>query len=618
MVLGRHFQRATRNSLGLCLLFSTVALSNQTEQENTPVQVVFDQKWLFKIDPEQIGTNEKWFSPDSDRTGWDSVRVPGSWEVYAGMERYDGHGWFAKQFHLNSVDTRLSIHFGGVDDDAIIWVNGIEVGTHDGYSEPFAVDVSKAVHSGENLLIVRVVDHGGGGGIYSSVTLVDSDLVPNLLKGAFHDKKARESADWVRDAVIYEVYVRSFSKDGTFRALEQRIPELKELGVTVLWLMPIHPVGLVGRKGSLGSPYAVRDYHDVNPEFGTMDDFRSLVNAIHAQGMKLIIDLVINHTAWDNQLITEHPDWYTKDSAGNIIPPNSDWSDVADLDYSNQGLREWMSDMMEFWVRDVHIDGYRCDVAELVPTDFWEDIRKRLEGIKPVMMLSEGSLPEHHVSAFDLTYSWNIYDALGPLLSGAKPASFLDMILQSESLRFPQGSQRLRFNTNHDKNAWDAPAVTKFGLDGLKLATVLVNTIPGIPLIYAGEEVGNDKRLDLFEKVEVDWSKPRTIGALSHTLFSLRRDGTALTRGTMTRLETQADSDLYAFLRSSDKESIIVVLNFSREKRECNLRFPEALAGKAVRLVDVFNEKVQTIPAGTPTASFGMIEGLGFRVFRIQ
>jgi glycosidase len=181
----------------------------------------------------------------------------------------------------------------------------------------------------------------------------------------------RQSADWVRNAVIYEVYLRSFSREGTFRGLEKRLPELKDLGVTVIWLMPIHPVGELKRKGHLGSPYAVRDYYAVNPEFGTLEDFRSLVRSVHNTGMHIIIDLVINHTAWDNPLITEHPDWYTHDEKREIVSPNKDWTDVADLDYSRQGLRDYMTGMMVYWVRDIGIDGYRCDVAELLPTDFW-------------------------------------------------------------------------------------------------------------------------------------------------------------------------------------------------------------------------------------------------------
>ena len=435
------------------------------------------------------------------------------------------------------------------------------------------------------------------------------------MKGPFHDMSARQSAAWVRDAVIYEVYLRSFSREGTFRALERRLPELRDLGVTVLWLMPIHPVGLVHRKGTLGSPYAVKDFHAVNPEFGTMDDFRALVSSAHAAGLKLIIDLVINHTAWDNPLMNEHPDWYTRDSTGAIVPPNADWTDVADLDYSNKELRAWMAAMMEYWVRDIGIDGFRCDVAELVPTDFWEDVRERLDAIKPVMMLSEGSLPEHHPKAFDISYAWNTYDVLLPLLSGEKPASFLSQVLTSESLRFPRGSLRMRFNTNHDKNAWDMPAATKFGVDGLKLTTVLVNTIPGVPLLYTGEEVANERRLDLFEKVEVDWNQPRVIGDLAATLFRLRRNGTALTMGSMVTLQCTPADAVFAFLRSSREEDLVVVLNFSRDSKVCTLVLPDGFSGNETVLSDVLKEGTLGLSPGSNTVVIGEIEGRGFRLY---
>jgi len=266
----------------------------------------------------------------------------------------------------------------------------------------------------------------------------------------------------------------------------------------------------------------------------------------------------------------------------------------------------------------VGIDGYRCDVAEMVPTDFWEDVRQRLDAIRPVMMLSEGSHPEHHLRAFDITYAWNTYDVLEPLLSGKKPASFLDRVLTSELLRFPRGSLRMRFNTNHDKNAWDLPAVTKFGLDGLKLATVLVNTIPGVPLMYTGEEVANSRRLDLFEEVEVDWSQPRIIGDLSRELYRLRREGTALTSGAMIGVSARPDDAFYAFLRSSDREDLLIVLNVSADPKECSLALPEGFGENGIELSGVLKEEVIRVPSGIREITPGTIEGRGFRVYTVR
>ena len=313
--------------------------------------------------------------------------------------------------------------------------------------------------------------------IYAGV--IQAQQVPKLhVNYAAHH--ARKSADWVKDAVIYEVYLRSFSKEGTFKVLEERIPELKKIGVTVVWLMPIHPVGKINRKGKLGSPYSVQDYYAVNPEFGTLEDFTSLVKTVHRNGLKIIIDLVANHTAWDNPMVKENPEWYTHDKNGKIISPNPDWTDVADLNYDQPGLRKYMIQMMKYWVHDIGIDGFRCDVAELVPTDFWESARKELDTIKPVMMLSEGSIPEHHVKAFDLTYSWNVYDILENVIKGWTPATIFDDLLKSESHQYPRHSLRMRFNTNHDKNAWDAPAVKKFSPEGARATAVLMFTYPGV------------------------------------------------------------------------------------------------------------------------------------------
>ncbi len=467
-------------------LFSLILIAmahTQAVSQMPPFRVSLNGEWRFAVDSQAVGVTQQWFLDSTDRSAWRPVQVPAFWETYPGMANYDGWGWFIKTVRIEKTDQPLSLYFAGVDDDAVVWVNGIEVGSHTGYSDPFSVDITSAMRKGDNSVVVLVKDYSGGGGIYKPVTLIDSRRIEELLKSDYFGTPALKSADWVKDAVIYSVYLRSFSREGTFAALEKRLPELQELGATVLWLLPIHPVGEKYRKGSLGSPYSVQDYYAVNPEFGTMNDFRHLVAAVHKIGMKIIIDMVANHTSWDSKLVKEHPDWIVKDASGKIIPANPDWTDVVKLDYSRPALRKYMIDMMCWWVRDVGIDGFRCDVAELVPTSFWNEARWRLNKIKPVMMLSEGSMPEHHVSAFDITYSWNIYDQLLPILSGKRPATTLDQLLRNEYLTFPTGSLRLRFVTNHDKNAWDSPAVLKFGPAGLKVATVLVNTLPGVPLI---------------------------------------------------------------------------------------------------------------------------------------
>lgn len=581
------------------------------------VRLSLDGEWLFHVDTLKAGIREQWFTPECDRSDWQTVQIPDFWEAYPGLATYDGWGWFVRTFAVADPTPPLSVHFAGVDDDAQVWVNGISIGEHTGYSDPFALDIGSALRAGTNTIAVLVQDYGGGGGIYRPVTVIETASLDELLHGPFADMEARPSADWVRDGAIYSVYLRSFSPEGTFAGLERRVPELKDLGVTTLWLMPIHPVGKKNRKGTLGSPYAVQDYYAINPEFGTLSDFRRLLATVHTHGMKLIIDLVANHTSWDSKLIREHPTWFTTDVSGSIVAPNADWHDVADLDYRHTGLRTYMIEMMRYWVGEVGIDGFRCDVAELVPTDFWEAARVELDKIKPVMMLSEGSLPEHHVRAFDLTYSWNVYDMLEPLLSGKRPVALLDQILRTEQLQFPRGSLRMRFVTNHDKNAWDAPAVEKFGIDGVKLATVLVNTLPGVPLIYTGEEVANDRKLSLFEKVDVDWSRPREVGGLYRTLFALRRAHPALTRGAFTRIETTPGNDVYAYLRSAGSSRIWVVVNFSPLARTAMVTVPATEAGgqrKGSPARELFSGASRVIPPSGEAFTVEL-DPRGYRVY---
>ncbi len=604
-----------KKSIGFLLLALTVLPSIS---QNNSMKLSLDGKWRFKVDSTKAGVDAKWFAESLDRTSWQKVQTPKFWEGYPGLANYDGWGWFARTVKIEKLREPMSLHFAGVDDDAVVWLNGIEVGSHTGYSDPFAIDVSNALRVGENLIVVLVKDYTGGGGIYKPITLIETKNLDDLLKSPYFGKPALKSADWVKDACMYSVYLRSFSKEGNFAGLEKRIPELKELGVTVLWLMPIHPVGVKNRKGTLGSPYAVQDYYGINPEFGTMKDFKKLLAAVHKSGMKLIIDLVANHTSWDSKLINEHPEWFTKDAKGNIGPPNDDWTDVADLDYSKPALRKYMIDMMKWWVKDAGIDGFRCDVAELVPTDFWNDARRELSTIKPVMMLSEGSIPEHHAQAFDLTYSWNVYDVLDVLLKGKRPVTLLDEIFKNERLQFPVGSLRMRFTTNHDKNAWDAPAITKYGLDGLKLATVLVNTIPGVPMIYTGEEAANDKKLSLFEKVDVDWSRSREVGEICKKLFHLRKENKALSRGEMIRLTTNFEKDVYAFARVAGKDRVMVVLNFSSEPRFASVSVPMDKvfgATKKVSAKELFDGHVVEIGSETKGQIVLALEPRAYKVF---
>ncbi|MEN3037817.1 MAG: alpha-amylase family glycosyl hydrolase [Candidatus Kryptonium sp.] len=553
-------------------------------------------EWLFKIDPEDVGLSQFWYSANFDRTDWEKVEVPSFWERYSNFSKHDGIAWYYKSFEVKRIEKgkRYAILFGGVDDDCGVWLNGEFVGEHRGYSDDFYFDVTKFLKQGINELVVMVYDHGGPGGIYKPVAIVEYSEIADLLKSEFYYKKARKSEDWVKDAIIYEIYPRAFSKEGTFKEIEKEIPRLKELGINVIWFMPIHPIGKERRKGALGSPYSVKDYYEINPEYGTKEDFKSLVKTAHENGIKVIIDLVINHTAWDNELIKKHPDWYSKNDVGEIISPNSDWTDVADLNYDNPELRKYMLDVMKYWVKEFDIDGYRCDVAELVPIDFWNEARKELDKIKPVMMLAEGSLPEQHLEAFDLTYSWNVYDALARIIRKGHLPSVLDNVLESEKYKFPKGALRLRFNENHDK-----PRATKFfGDEGALVSAVIVNTIPGVPLIYNGQEYGDTTNLSLFEKQVMSRDKSeRGIKFYSFykKLLNFRKNSLALKRGEMIKAKTLNDDKIYAFWRKYENELVLVVANLSTWGVTTKIQIDEILRKKVrngkVKFYDVFEDK---------------------------
>jgi glycosidase len=382
--------------------------------------------------------------------------------------------------------------------------------------------------------------------------------------------------DWSKDATVYQINLRQFTPDGTLRAAARELPRLHELGVRILWIMPIHPIGEQNRKGELGSPYSIRDYYGVNPEFGTLDDYKDFVHRAHELGLYVILDWVANHTAWDNALATDHPDWYARDHQGDFRPtPWWDWTDIIDLDYGVLAVREYMRKAMCYWVREADIDGYRCDVAGYVPTEFWEEARLALDGIKPVFMLAEWEARDLHRSAFDATYAWSWHEYLHKICHGEGDVSMLFVYYSWNERAWPEDAMRMTFTDNHDKNAWEGTMYELLG-DGLEAAIGLSFIGEGIPLIYNGQEAGLDKRLAFFARDPIEW-REHQLGPLFKQLIQLKKDHRVLWNApwgaTMIRLPNNHESEVLSFVRMDGNERVLAYFNFCDGARV--LRFTE-------------------------------------------
>jgi cyclomaltodextrinase / maltogenic alpha-amylase / neopullulanase len=376
--------------------------------------------------------------------------------------------------------------------------------------------------------------------------------------------------EWSRNANIYEVNIRQYTPEGTFNAFAGQLPRLHKMGVDILWLMPVNPIGIKNRKGTLGSYYSVKDYLGINPEFGTLSDFKELVQKAHALGMHVIIDWVANHTSWDNDLITAHPEWYTHDSSGKIIAPVPDWTDVADLDYSNKALWAYMKDAFIYWIKNSGIDGFRCDVAGMIPTEFWQYVIPEVRKVKNVFMLAEWETPELHAAGFDMTYSWNFYHLMNDIAKGTKSATAIDTMLVNEKKDYPPDAYRMLFTTNHDENSWNGTEFERLG-DGAKAFTVLSYTLPGMPLMYSGQESAFNRRLKFFDKDSIDWDQYRFSGFFT-TLNKLKNGSPVLANGdaggTFLKINTNNDKQVFCFLRKKGDLIMVVVVNLSGDTQK--------------------------------------------------
>lgn len=419
-----------------------------------------------------------------------------------------------------------------------------------------------------------------------------------------------ELPDWADNAVIYEANLRQGTAQRNLKGLQNEIPRLKDLGVDIIWLMPIHPISEKNRKGELGSYYAVKDYKAVNPEFGTIDDLKEFVEVAHSNGIRVILDEVCNHTGADNAWVTEHPEYYAKDAEGNFISP-FDWTDVYKLDYSNLETRAAMTDALKFWVEEADIDGYRMDVAFQVPTDYWEEAIPQLRAIKPVFMLAEASEPSLLVNAFNADYAWPMKDVFNAIAFTqgvneyavkegmtyeATPATAIFELLKRQEKEYPAGAIHVNMVTNHDLNSWEGTEMERYGA-GLGTFAILSYTLPGMPMMYTGQEVGFNHPFEFFvqDPVIPDYTS-NDFTTFYEMLNSLKENHPALNAtnpaGEMTQYPA-VSQDVAAFTRTAPGDNVTVIANLSSNATE--LTFPD-LAPNLDNLINYFTGAPAEMP----------------------
>ncbi|HRD58443.1 MAG TPA: alpha-amylase family glycosyl hydrolase [Ferruginibacter sp.] len=410
------------------------------------------------------------------------------------------------------------------------------------------------------------------------------------------DKVATSTEKWWKGSNIYEVNLRQYSSEGTIEAFARSLPRLKDMGVDILWFMPITPIGIEGRKENakqMGSYYAVRDYKAFNPDYGTMQQWKAFVQQAHSMGFKVITDWVANHTAPDNPWIKSNPDFYTKDSLGKMIAP-FDWTDVRELNYDNRAMRDSMLDAMKFWLT-TGIDGFRCDVAAEVPNDFWKNCITQLKALKPdIFMLAEADKPELHTAGFDVTYGWQAMHAMKELYTGKYNLLQFDSVMNSGLKEFPANAARLFFTTNHDENSWNGTEYEKFGNAAPAFAVLTQTFAQSIPLIYSGQEMPNKRRLKFFVKDSIRWTGQYALAPFYKKLLLLRHSNDALNYdATYKRLNSSNNNAVYAYVREKAGKKVVVILNFSKQEQKFSID-DAVINGEPYNVFMAVNEKIDT------------------------
>ncbi|SFM98434.1 Glycosidase [Algoriella xinjiangensis] len=378
------------------------------------------------------------------------------------------------------------------------------------------------------------------------------------------------TADMAETSVVYEVNVRQFSPEGTFAAVTKEIPNIKKLGVKILWLMPIYPIGVENRKEGLGSYYSIKDYRGINPEFGTADDFKKLVDEAHKNGIYVIMDWVANHTAWDHPWVKQHPDWYEKDKNGKMHSPY-DWTDVVALNFDNKEMRQAMIADMKYWLDDFKVDGFRCDMAHEVPTNFWEEAKPQLANGREIFMLGETENADLLVNAFDAAYGWELHHIMNDIAKGKKNVSAIDTYMDSIPKKWQADDYKLLFTSNHDENSWAGTEYERMG-DAVETFAVLTYTLPGIPLIYNGQEEDFNRRLKFFVKDSIDRNPNSKMRGVYEKLGELKVTNEAFNgakkAASYERLKTSDDKAILAFKRKKNTTEAYFIANLTKAEKE--------------------------------------------------
>ena len=415
--------------------------------------------------------------------------------------------------------------------------------------------------------------------------------------------------DWSFTANIYEVNVRQYTAEGTFESFTKNLPRLQQMGVEILWFMPITPISLKDRKGTLGSYYAVQNYTEVNPEFGSIKEFINLVETAHNFGFKVIIDWVANHTGNDNIWIDLHPDFFVYHHGSDQIVHPHGWEDVSKLNFENNDMQDAMIEAMKFWVTTADIDGFRCDMAHLVPLEFWIKTKDELDKTKPhLFWLAECEEVDYH-RVFDATYTWQWMHKTEQFFKHNENVDGLVNLLTYYDLSFPKDAFRVYFTSNHDENSWNGTEYEKYG-GAAKLLSVFSCTWNGIPMIYSGQELPNYKRLKFFDKDKIEWTANCQLHDFYKTLFRLRKTNNALRAGdssiVTSKLSTNHDDKIFAFSRSSQEQAVLVILNFS----------PKAINVELRNIRGVFRNIFSEEYISTSINSILQVEAWGYYVFR--